>query len=592
MNTGGKHVVNPLLSTVSDAYKVIREHAGGEASARRFKLAILRNFSAEYLVPFIRAYFRRAGIEIDIVLGGFDTVQQDIFTPQFFEGVDLVVLALDLDALAPDWLTGGTYLADLADRIAALASSALERVSVPVIVNSFIRPVDFTAGLTALADPDSADSRIVQANMALHRLAQDHRGKIILIDWERLAIIAGAEDTFDRRMAYVTRSPYKAGFLSAYAYEIFKIGNALRGGTKKCLILDCDNTIWGGVVGEVGADGIALSRNDYPGRAFYDFQRSIVRLAKRGIMVALCSKNNEEDVLAIIDRHPDCLIRREHLVSWRINWTDKERNIADMVAELNIGMDSVVFVDDNPTECARVQQFLPDITVRQAPEKPYLLPSLLDSEGLFDVLTVTEEDRGRTEMYRAEQQRRQSEGAFPSVEAFLGSLELKATITRYRPEHQAQLARVAQLTQKTNQFNLTTRRYSDAEILRFADDPNRLVMGMSVADRFGDFGLTGVLIAEIEGDTARIDSLLLSCRILGRGLERQFAISAIQALKQGWPVQSIAGEYIPTHKNRQVADFWPNLGLAPASETATGVVYRAPIDTLNLDPLPYITVIE
>ena len=578
-----------LLPAIADAYRDIKLAKTAGPPRYEIRIALLRNFTAEYLTPFIRAYFARAGAAAKVDIGGFDTVQQDIFEGKLLNGCDLAVLALDLGELVPDRLSAAA-LRGVGERVAGLVSSALERSPVPVVINTFIRPIHDSAGLNALIEDDGADAAIVDLNQTLRELARQHRGKLALVDWERLAVMAGAAGTFDPRLAYMARSPFKAPFLSAYAYEIFKIGNALRGGAKKCLILDCDNTLWGGVVGEVGLDGIALDANSYPGRAFYDFQRSVVRLAGRGVMVALCSKNNEEDVLAVLDRHPACLIKREHLVAWRINWEDKERNIADMVRELNIGRDAVVFVDDNPTECARVRSFLPEVAVRQVPETSYLLPALLDAEGLFDRLGVTEEDRGRAQMYQAESRRQEAAAGFESVESFLASLALTATITRYAADQTAQLARVAQLTQKTNQFNLTTRRYSEAEILRFAADPAWLVLGMGVTDRFGDFGLTGVLLAKVEAETARIDSFLMSCRVLGRNLEKAFAAFAIETLRRDWGVAAIAAEYIPTAKNAQVATFWRDFGLQLAENTVDHVTYRSAVTDIELPHLPYIKV--
>ncbi len=577
-----------LITQISEAFKIIRQSKG--AGKRSIRLSLLRNFTAEYLTPFIRAYFARAGIEAKVDIGGFDTVQQDIFEGRLLGECDLLVMALDLQGLAPDWIAGGEALRGVAERVTGLVSSALERVAVPVVINTFIRPLHDSAGLNALTDDGSADAAVLDINRALRDFARERRGRVVLVDWERLAMMAGAEGTFDPRMAYMARSPFKPPFLSAYAHEIFKIGNALRGGAKKCLILDCDNTLWGGVVGEVGVEGIALDPNSYPGRAFYDFQRSVLRLGERGVMLALCSKNNPEDALAVFDKHPDCLIKREHLVGWRINWEDKERNIAEMVREFNIGLDAVVFVDDNPTECARVRSFLPDITVRQVPEALFTLPALLDAEGLFSALAVTEEDRGRSKMYQAESRRQEAEAGFASVEDFLASLELSACIQRFTVEHPAQLARVAQLTQKTNQFNLTTRRYSEAEIIKFAGDPHSLVMGMTVADRFGDFGLTGVVIAHVAEKTARIDSFLMSCRVLGRNLEKEFATRAIETLRREWGVDTVAAEYIPTAKNSQVAKFWANFGLQVSQDTLERTSYSSNVNDIKLVHIPYIKV--
>lgn len=596
-----------LITSVTDAYRISKAFKA-EAPPQAppvVRLHVLRNYSAEYLEPFVTACFNRAGLGCQVSFGGYNTMHQELLaTEDKAPGAsdlgtsDLVVLSLTLDGLIPDWRLGGFSVAEVIATVTGLAELALQHTAAPVVLNSFLRPVLDSGGLAASLDPDAADWKIAEINHGLRHYAAGRTPRVLLVDWERLAMMLGVERSLDARIALIAAAPFRHDFLGAYAHELFKIGRALKGLSKKCLILDCDNTLWGGIVGEAGLEGIALDRQGYPGRAFYDFQTSVVRLAARGVMIGLCSKNNADDVFAVLEHHPHCLLKRDHLVGWRIDWAPKEQNIAALVRELNIGLEAVVFVDDSPMECARVSAFLPEVTVRQVPAELFRLPVLLDQDGLFDTLTTTNEDRQRTPLYQAEARRHDSARTFASPEAFLASLALTAKIAPVSP---GQVARVAQLTQKTNQFNLTTRRYPEAEIARMAADANWAVFAMVAGDRFGDLGLSAVLIARRDGTapdlTVHVDTLLLSCRILGRSLEHAFVVSCFEQLAACWQPRHVTAEYRPTAKNHQVADFWPAFGLAEspsppdlARNEPNSRWYQAEWSALKLEPVHFITV--
>jgi FkbH-like protein len=375
-------------------------------------------------------------------------------------------------------------------------------------------------------------------------------------------VLLGAKAALDNRCRYVWKAPFRQAFLNLYAQELSRIVCVLKGKTKKCVVVDCDNTLWGGVVGEEGLEGIKLDRNTYPGKAFYDFQTSLLHLAERGVLVVLCSKNNEADVLEVLDKHPSCQLKRTHLAGWRINWEDKPANIAALAEELNLGLDSFVLVDDNPVECGLVKQLLPDVTVLQVPEKLYEFPTLLFEQGLFDTFRLTDEDRKRARLYQGESQRKQARPGFETVEEYLSSLETVAAIHRVRP---GEIARVAQLTQKTNQFNVNPKRYSERDIHSFVTMPDAAVFTLSVRDRFGDLGLVGVLILECRDGVGRVDSFLMSCRALGRGLERAMIVCCLDSMGSAWGVHTWYADYVPTRKNIQVADVWPQNGFVQVS---------------------------
>jgi FkbH-like protein len=414
--------------------------------------------------------------------------------------------------------------------------------------------------------------------------------RFVFIDWERFVRLLGENESMDYRFWYMSKAPFKKAFLELYARELVKIARALKGKTKKCLILDCDNTLWGGVIGEDGLQGIKLDRHSYTGNIFYEFQKSVLRLHERGVLIAICSKNNEQDVWDVLDGHSDCLLKREHLSAWRINWNDKASNINGIAAELNLGIDSFVFVDDNPVECGLIQDLLPEVTVLQVPEKLYTYPPLLIRDGLFDALTFSSEDRQRARMYREEASRKHEQTKFETMEQYLSTLSLSITVHSVKEN---EISRIAQLTQKTNQFNLTTRRYSEAQIEALHRKPDWEVMSLFVRDRFGESGLTGVLIVSKEGNVGIVDSFLMSCRVLGRNVEKAFILNAFTILERTWGIKTWRAKFIPTLKNQQVADFWSDIGFQKVGEQAEGHThYELPFAVPLIKPIAYIEIEE
>ena len=353
---------------------------------------------------------------------------------------------------------------------------------------------------------------------------------------------------------------------------------------KKCLVLDLDNTLWGGVLGEDGIDGIKLS-GDYPGKAFHYFQEAILELSKSGVILAVCSKNNEEDVLEAWDKNPFMALKKESFATWRINWTDKATNIKELADELNIGLDSFVFVDDNPTERELIRQSLPMVEVPEFPAQPYELPVFFKDlvEKYFRVYSLTAEDKKKTEQYKANAQRAQAQRSFVDLDSFLESLDIQITIEK---ANEFNIPRIAQMTQKTNQFNLTTKRYTDADVRTFVEQGWK-IWCISVADKFGDNGITGCIM--VNGDT--IDTFLLSCRILGKGIERAFLNKILLLLKESG-LKTVLAHYAPTAKNAQVKDFFDRCGFHCEAEDAEGnKSYTIDFDSADLSVKEYYHII-
>ncbi|MDR1803719.1 MAG: HAD-IIIC family phosphatase [Treponema sp.] len=325
---------------------------------------------------------------------------------------------------------------------------------------------------------------------------------------------------------------------------------------KKCIVLDLDNTLWHGILGEDGPDGIKMGEG-YPGNAFRFFQDYLQELSRKGIILAVCSRNNEADVLAVWENHPDMVLRKVFFSAYRINWNNKADSIREIALELGIGLDSMVFIDDNPAERDLIKQALPEVSVPEFPARPYLYPVFIKqlTDDYFSAYALTQEDLAKTRQYKENAERSQHKKQFVDMEAYLRSLEIKLTVEQLNEFNKA---RFAQMTQKTNQFNLTTRRYTETAIQSFADNGG-LVYGLRVKDKFGDNGLTGLMIVMIEKKTAYIDTLLLSCRILGKEIEYFFAKYVLLKLKK-MGITHIKATYIRTSKNIQAEKFYDNIG--------------------------------
>ena len=340
---------------------------------------------------------------------------------------------------------------------------------------------------------------------------------------------------------------------------------------KKCLVLDLDNTLWSGILGEDGLEGIQIS-GDYPGKAFHIWQEGIKELQRSGVMLAICSKNNMADVEEVWKQRTDMLLQKSDFVAMRVNWQDKASNLRELAQELNIGLDSFVFVDDNPIERELIKQQLSMVSVPDFPEHPYQLPNLYRVlvENYFSVYTLTDEDREKTKQYAANLLRREAETSFANIDEFIASLDIRLTIQQV---DDIILPRVAQMTQKTNQFNLTTHRYTEQDLRTILADGAE-IWTLAVADKFGDSGVTGTMIITKGG---LIDTLLLSCRVLGKGIEEVFLKYVIAQTKH----TELRANYIKTAKNSLVESFYDKMGFELFA--IDGVIKQYRITLINAD---------
>ena len=552
------------------------------------RVAVLRNFTAEGLLPVLAGEIVRAGFAPKFHIGDFDAVAADVLNPDsalYRFQPDFVILAQWLEGLQPALvnrfltLSGEQVedaLAALMDQQRSLLSALRERSKAVVLVNNFPIPPSPTLGILDAQQSAGQTAAVLRLNARLATVCQAV-GDAYVVDLMRLVGDVGYRNAVNERFWQTARAPLAPPGLIAYGQECGRFFRALRGRARKCLVLDCDNTLWGGIVGEDGLDGIKCDTT-YPGSCYRALQEEALNLHHRGVILALCSKNNEADVMQVLREHPDMVLREAHFAITMINWDDKVTNLRRIAAELNIGLDSLVFVDDNPFETNYVSEHLPEVAVIPLTSNLAGHRAALARSGLFDTLSVSDEDRKRTAMYRSDRQRKELERSTGSLAEYLAGLETRA---EFGPPRRTEIARVAQLTQKTNQFNLTTRRYSEGEITALAGGEDSEVTRLTAADKVSDLGLVGVAVTRYRGEVAEIDSFLMSCRALGRGLEDGLLhIVADNARRRG--ATTVRGVFRKTRKNDLCVDFYQRNGFARTESTAEGSVWELAGDR----PLP------
>jgi FkbH-like protein len=530
------------------------------------RIAILRNIIIEPIAPYLKVHCSRLGMQLSLQLGNYDNLQQDVFqaaSPLFEFKPDIVVLALRLQLLAPKLVLGYTSLTaaeveelsvTVLDRVQDLVQAIRKRSTALILVHNFEQPAWPAYGILDAQWSHGQRNAIARLNQRLAESLQAI-GSAFTVDVEGALSRLGYDRAIDDRYWHVGRAPYRPPLLEQLSREYVRFAAALKGKNKKCLVLDCDNTLWGGIIGEDGIHGIHLGA-DHPGSAYLEFQQAILDFYHRGILLAINSKNNEREVLDVLEKHPASLLKSGHFVAKRINWNDKATNLREIAAELRIGTDSLVFVDDNPAECAYVRRALPEIEVVQLPPDPTGYRRLLQSLDWFDTLALTEEDRKRSGMYQQEVQRQQLRQGSDSIEDYLRSLEMNVQIAK---ADDYSIPRIAQLTQKTNQFNVTTRRYTEQDVRLMKDDPAFDVLYAAVQDRFSDNGIIAVAIVGYENDLARIDTFLMSCRVIGRGIEQTLLATVLQAARERG-CRFVQGEYIATTKNEPAKNLFAQSG--------------------------------
>ena len=540
------------------------------------KLALLSSYSANFLKPYLIVEAARRDFSAQLHFGAFGQFEQELtdggsslwsFAP------DAVVIAMrpeDVDPEAVDRFhaTGGKRFTALADtmleRITQCVHAARARMNGPVLVAN-VATTYTPLGPFDAGTPGSLTHAIADLNQRLADLLRQLPGAYL---WDYAGVVRaeGAARWTDARMWSLARAAIAQDHQPALASHLLRTLAATLRTPSKCLVLDLDNTIWGGVIGDDGPGGIQLS-DDYPGNTFKQFQRAVLGLIDRGILLAVSSKNNPEIVEETLRSHPEMVLRWDDFACVKANWRSKSENIREIAKELNIGVDALVLFDDNPVERAEVHAALPQVGIIDVPTDPIGYVAALRDSEFFDQPVLSAEDRDRAAMYRRERDRQALAEEADSPEAFLRSLDMEAEVGLVDDQT---IGRIAQLVNKTNQFNLTTRRHNQAEIAGMAaDTPNHRVAWLRLRDRFGDQGLVVVGIIRRDGVVGEIDTFLMSCRVMNRRVEHAFMAYLMQQARD-MGCTAMRGSYLPTAKNSMVSQFYPDLGFATVAELDGG----------------------
>ena len=542
------------------------ERMGKELKGPPFRITILSNIIVHQLRDILEFQLRSKGINAHVAFGNYDNIAQE--AGKMDGDVNAVIVFWEL----VNFTEGLEYRADLlSDReqeeIRSGMSSGIElaldglRNKSLVLFNKFSTQAFSNRKL----DTDTLEKLAAELN---NRLYARNQSNLRIVDTDKILSLLGIQAGIDFRNYNSSKALYTVDFQREYASRISDMILPLAGKMKKALVFDCDNTLWSGILGEDGIDGISMDGNSHTGKAFAAVQSMAVKLAREGVIIGLCSKNNAADVDEVLRTHRHMILKDDHITVKKVNWTDKATNLRQMAAELNIGLDSIVFVEDSEFEIGLVNKELPEVETFRVNNKIHLYP--VEFSGLmnrFYRLSRSREDLDKNRQYKQQAEREAMKSSFSSIRDYLASLQIEVDFLK---NDAAQVPRMAQMTQKTNQFNLTTRRYSEAEIEGILKSGRDDIYALSVKDRFGDSGITGLAIVRNGDGMSFIDSFLLSCRIIGRGIEDEFLKTIVDDARSG----VITAEFLPTAKNSQVSEFYDKFGFEAKTISGGGKKYK------------------
>jgi len=556
------------------------------------RIAFLSTCTIEILHPYLKVEAARRGLRLTLWSGPFGQIEQQVLDASselYAFQPDVICVFPRLEDWAEKELSVFSALSSearnaleqaLVTRMESLAQSARSQCAATLLWFNFATPqLPGVASAPGLFTSGSLGAFCGSLNATLTQALAAVPGTWVF-DLVSTVAHCGTAIWTDTRMALLARIPFSSSALVTLASSLARTLRALRLPPCKCLVLDLDDTLWGGILGEVGLGGIKLG-DMFPGNAHLALHKAALALRQRGILLAVASKNNAAEALEALSTHPDSLLRPGDFAALEIHWEDKATSLRRIAQKLSIGTDALAFFDDNPAEREWVRAQLPEVRVIDVPRSPTDYAAALESCECFDSPVVSSDDLQRAERYQQQEQRRTLADTSGTVEDFLRSLDMQVRVGHVAADS---LERVAQLLAKTNQFNLTTRRHTSADLTRLLE-AGAIVLWARVADRFGDNGLTGVAIAvpEAEGSSWRIDSLLISCRVIGRQIETGLlSVLAHKAIQRG--AQQLIGEFLPTSKNSQVSDFYARHGFSPADDN--GHFWIHSLLTLDSFPIP------
>ena len=538
--------------------------------AKTVKVAILADCAIQQLALLLKALAARNGVALDVYEGGYDSIDLEILNPDsslYAFGPQYLIVLLSGEKLKTrlyDSADRMAFAADTIGRIEGLWGAFGARSAATIVQSTFVLPSERAFGNYELKAADSVGAIFTEINYRLAVRARSAKN-VLLSDVDFLAASIGRQQWLDPRLWNMAKIPCRLDHLPRLAQSLLDTVLAATGIFIKCVVLDLDNTLWGGVIGDDGLEGIALGEFD-EGEAFVGFQKFIRELKRRGIILAVVSKNEHANAILPFKEHPFMALKEEDISAFVANWDNKADNIRRVQKTLNIGFDSFVFLDDNPFERNIVREYVPGVVVPELPEDPSSYLETLAGLNLFETASFSEADLQRAAQYREEAQREIIKTRFTNVNDYLVSLGMQIKLERFNAFN---LPRIAQLIQRSNQFNLMTRRYGEAACEAMMKDASVAPLTLKLADKFGDYGLISVVILRSAGEDLEIDEYLMSCRVLQRGVE-SFAMNNIFAYAQRLGLKRVVGRYIPTAKNDMVKDFFKGFGFERVGEVEGG----------------------
>ncbi len=560
------------------------------------RLALMGDAATQQLATLLTVLFAEQGVRLEAWEGPFDAMELQAYDPNselYRFAPDAVAIMNVTQALRTRYYrrtcSGTEFLEQEYRRMTSIWDILRERTSAPIIQSNFALPIERVFGNFDHKIPDSLYAVVSTLN---GRIAEGvrTRNQVFVNDVEAIASSVGRRNWYDNRFWNMYKSLCALEHLPLVAQNIIDVALSIRGRAVKCVVLDLDNTLWGGVIGDDGVDGIALSAHG-DGESFHEFQSFLLELQKRGILLAVCSKNSPDNALKPFLEHTEMVLRREHITVFQANWEDKAENIRRIREKLNIGFDSMVFLDDNPFERNLVRSLLPNVIVPELPEEPAEYVRAICELNLFETSSFSAEDSLRTELYRQKAESEEIQATFSSVEDYLRSLEMDITIDRFEPKR---IPRIAQLFQRSNQFNLTTRRRSEAECDELMKDAACYPIFAELKDRLGNHGLISIIVAWLQEDELFLSDWLMSCRVLTRGVEQHLMNHCVKYAAR-FDKKWIVGEYRPTAKNGMVKRFYEQFGFEPCAGPDEGTMrwrievaqYRPAVTYMNTTEVPF-----
>ena len=557
---------------------------------KKLKLGIISSSTTDFLKSSLIITALRYGIRLEIYISDYDQISQLAFNNKnFFKdlNLDFILLYIDTKSLENfvNFKNKKSPKKNVINFINFLNSVVLnlnKKTNAEIILSNFSQVSNSIFGSFEKKLPSSKTWFINNVNQKLNQIEYNF---LHILDIDILSSTIGLENWYNQKLWFIAKIPFDINYVPIFSEYILRIlGNKL-GKSKRCLICDLDNTLWGGVIGDDGLDGIQIGNGDPVSEAHLDLQKIILEIRNRGVALAICSKNDEKNALLPFKKHPEMILKEKHFAIIQANWTDKASNIRLISKSLSLGLESMVFLDDNPVERAQVRQELPDVAVPELPNDPSLYAQTLLAAGYFETISFSKEDKKRAKSYEDNSKRLQLLKTSSNINKFLKDLDMKISFENF---NKLGRSRITQLINKSNQFNLTTKRYSENKIEQLEKNRNFFTRQIRLKDKYGDNGMICVVIFEKQKQKWIIDTWLMSCRVLGRKVELATLYNLIYSAKK-YNIKEIIGKFIPTNRNNLVKNHYKDLGFKLKSKKNKIELWTINTDNYSFKKIPFNT---